>query len=186
MRLDELAERLGDAITVTWRSFLLRTEPKTPDRDRFVEYTRSWLRPAALEPRAVFRVWDGDDPPPRSSLPAQMAWKLMRRRRPELAPAFRRRLFTAYFAGNRDISDWGRLAELAGESGDDPDAFARQARSDLDDLTDEVTADHRTAVDRGITAVPTVVVADAVAIPGAQETDTYETWVRRLLERRGT
>lgn len=186
MRLDDLVDRLGDTVTVTWRSFLLRTEPKTPDRERFVAYTRSWLRPAELEPRATFRVWDSDDPPPRSSLPAQIAWKVFARRRPDLERDFRRRLFSAYFADNRDISDWGRLAELADEVGDDPDAFLRDANEHQLALAEEVVADHRAAWERGITAVPTVVLDDAVAVPGAQDTDTYEALVRRYAERRAS
>ena len=54
MRLDQLEERMGDAISVEWRSFLLRPEPKTPDQEKFVEYTRSWLRPAEMEPATDF------------------------------------------------------------------------------------------------------------------------------------
>ncbi|MDH5519459.1 MAG: hypothetical protein OEZ14_02885, partial [Acidimicrobiia bacterium] len=68
---------MGDRISIEWRSFLLRVEPKTTERDKFVEYTRSWLRPAEMEPRATFTVWASDAPPPSSSLPAQVAAKTM-------------------------------------------------------------------------------------------------------------
>ena len=50
MRLDEVQEHFGDQLTIDWKSFLLRVEPKTENREAFIAYTKSWLNPAEQEP----------------------------------------------------------------------------------------------------------------------------------------
>ena len=67
MRLDEVEEQLGDTVRVEWKAFLLRPEPTGGDpekHEKFVEYTKSWLRPAAAEPSLTFNVWATDNPQP--------------------------------------------------------------------------------------------------------------------------
>ena len=42
--------------------------------------------------------------------------------------------------------------------------------------------DHNSAIENGVTAVPTVVINNMVpAGPGAQEVDVYQTWIERIL-----
>ena len=171
---------MGDRITVEWRSFLLRVEPKTPDRDSFVDYTRSWLRPAEMEPGARFTVWASDAPPPSSSLPAQVAYKTMELLHPEAVHDYQRALLTAYFTENRDISDWEVLITLAVKVGVDGDGFAGGLEEHNQAMTRSVIDDHNAAVEQGITAVPTVVINGMMPVPGAQEVDAYETWVERI------
>ena len=60
----------------------MRVEPKTGDRERFIEYTKSWLRPAEAEPRTDFRVWSSDADQPSSFVPAQVAAKVLKQRWP--------------------------------------------------------------------------------------------------------
>ena len=127
MRVDELQEQLGDDIEVEWRSFLLRAEPKTGDREKFVEYTKSWLRPADTEPKATFNVWSSEAPQPSSSIPAQVAYKVLAAGWPDRADAYHRRLMEAYFGENRDISDAAELRALAVEVGVDGDRLDFQA-----------------------------------------------------------
>ena len=63
MRLDELTEQEGDAITIEWKSFLLRPQPEQRSLAEFTEYTKSWGRPAGLEPKAEFNSpWSGSSP----------------------------------------------------------------------------------------------------------------------------
>lgn len=171
---------MGDRITVEWRSFLLRVEPKTPDRDSFVQYTRSWLRPAELEPAARFTVWVSDAPPPRSSLPAQVAYKTMELLHPEAVHGYHRALLTAYFTDNRDISDWEQLTALAAEVGVDGGGFAAGLDEHNQAMTRSVIEDHNAAIEQGITAVPTVVINGAMPVPGAQEVDAYQAWIERI------
>lgn len=170
---------------MTWRSFLLRTEPKTSDRDKFVAYTKSWLRPAEAEPAATFNVWSSDSEPPSSSIPAHVAWKSMQLVAPERVEAFHHRLLDAYFTENRTISDWGVLADLADEVGADRDEFLTLTMERERSLTDAVIDDHNEAIGKGITAVPTMVLDEVLPVQGAQEVDTIAHWISRLIDRRG-
>ncbi len=171
---------MGERITLEWRSFLLRVEPKTTDRDSFVDYTRSWLRPAELEPEARFTVWASDSPPPSSSLPAQVAYKTMELLHPEAVHDYHRALLTAYFTDNRDISAWGVLTAVATEVGVDGGGFAAGLDEHNQAMTRLVIDDHNAAIEDGITAVPTVVINGLMPVPGAQEVDAYQRWIERI------
>lgn len=174
---------MGDKIFIEWKSYLLRLEPKTPDRDKFVEYTKSWLRPAAMEPQAKFQVWNSDSPPPSSSLPAQVAAKTMERFHPEITPKFHRALLAAYFTDNRDISDLDVLSAVGAECGVDPVDFKAAMMDSNTEMTQLVINDHNSALERGVNAVPSVVINDAMVVPGAQDVAAYETWIERILNR---
>ena len=185
MRLDEVVRRFGDAVTLEWRAFLLRPEAKERDRDKFVEYTRSWQRPAEMEEGASFTTpWASDAPAPRGSIPAHVAAQTMAGRAPEAAEPFHQRLLGAYFTENRDISDWQVLADLAGEVGVDPREFLTLADEQQASLVEVILREHNDAVQQGITAVPTVVIDDVLPVPGAQDVATFEHWIGRLIERR--
>lgn len=174
---------MGDRITIEWRSFLLRVEPKVASREEFVEYTRSWLRPAAMEPRATFQVWASEAPPPSSSLPAQVAAKTMELHDPDSVFAYHRALLTAYFADNRDISDLDVLADIAGECGVDRADFVAASQEHNQTMTRAVIDDHNSAIENGVTAVPTVVINNMMPVPGAQEVDAYQAWIEQILAR---
>jgi predicted DsbA family dithiol-disulfide isomerase len=136
-----------------------------------------------MEPGASFQVWGSDAPPPTSSLPAQVAAKTMERFRPGMSFDFHRALLKAYFTDNRDISDTEVLAAIAAECGVD----ARDFRDAMDDnnteMTQAVIDDHNSAIGRGVTAVPTVLINNMMAVPGAQDVDAYESWIERILAR---
>ncbi len=172
---------MGDRITIEWRSFLLRVEPKTTSRESFIEYTQSWLRPAAMEPRAAFTVWASDAPPPTSSLPAQVAAKTMELHEPDAVFGYHRALLTAYFTDNRDISDLEVLADVAAETGVERAGFVTAFEQHNQALTRAVIEDHNGAIENGVTAVPTVVINNMMPVPGAQEVDAYQTWIERIL-----
>ena len=42
MRFDDIKEHFGDQVELKWKSFLLRTEPKSPSMEKFTDYTQSW------------------------------------------------------------------------------------------------------------------------------------------------
>lgn len=174
VRVQQLQDHFGDQIAVTWRSFLLRTEPKTSDRDKFVTYTHSWERPAAADPTANFTwPWTGESPGPTSSLPAQIAWKASSMFGPETQDAMHHRLIAAYFTENQDISSWAVLSNLAEECGIDRAAFESRLEENREHLASWVIDEHNAAIQSGVTAVPTVVVGDVFPIPGAQDLDYY-------------
>ncbi len=183
MRLDELVLRMGDAIAIETKSFLLRPQTTEREREKFVGYTQSWLRPAAMEPAAKFNVWSSDSPAPTGSIPAQVAAKAIADWRPELSHKYERALLSAYFTDNRDISDQAVLADIAAESGAPRTEFLEFLVANEDAIAKRVIDEHNEAVEQGITAVPTVVIDDVLPVQGAQEVDLYEHWINKIIER---
>ena len=179
-----MKRRFGDQIDVSWKAFLLRTESKTTDREKFIAYTESWLRPAATEPATTFNVWSTDESQPTSSVPAHVAAKSLALIEPAAADAFHHRLLTAYFTENRTISDWAVLADLAADVGLDRNEFLSFTAEREKLLAEEVIAEHNDAIQQGITAVPTMVIDEVLPVQGAQEVDTISRWIERLIERR--
>jgi predicted DsbA family dithiol-disulfide isomerase len=183
VRLDQLHIDMGDTISIEWKSFMLRPTPEERTREKFVDYTNSWLRPADMEPRASFTVWASASDPPSHSLPALVAAKLAEQYGSETSAAYHHALLAAYFTDNRTISDVDVQVALAADVGLDADEFEAQLAEQRSSLAQRVIGDHNDAVRAGITAVPTVVMAGALAIPGAQDVETYERLALRLIER---
>lgn len=175
---------MGDAITVEWRSFMLRPSPETRRHEAFARYTESWRRPAEMEPAARFTVWSSGAEPPSHSLPALVAAKLAATFGDEAYRAFHHALLEAYFTHNRTISDRDVLIDVAATVGMNADEFATGLDEQQRVLANTVIDEHNQAIAAGITAVPTVVVGGALAVPGAQDVDTYERLVERLLAKR--
>jgi predicted DsbA family dithiol-disulfide isomerase len=173
VRLEELADELGDDITIEWRSFLLRPEPEERSLEAFTRYTEKWARPASMEPRARFTTWTGEHQPPSHSLPSSVAGKVAATFGPTAERAFHDHLFPAYFSENRTISDRTVLLDVAGEAGLDPAEFDRRWQADEDELTKAVWRDYATAVQSGIQGVPAVVVNRRWLIPGAVDVEEY-------------
>lgn len=186
MRLDKLVEQVGDRITIEWKSFLLRVEPKTGDREKFIEYTKSWLNPGEQEPDASFTVWASNEGQPPSSVPAQVAHKAVRAFAPDRADDYHHRLLTAYFSENRNIGESDVLLDLAEEIGIDREGLATIARDNHDAFSKMVIDEHNNAIQSNVTAVPTVVFEHAFAVPGAQPIETYERLIERIEEKKGS
>ena len=184
MRLDKLVAELGDRIELTWQSFLLRVEPKTGDREKFIEYTKSWLNPGSQEPEANFNVWASEEGQPTSSIPAHVAHKAVLALDPGRGMDYHHRLLTAYFTENRNIGDSDVLLDLAAEIGLDRDALAVVATERQDEFTQLVIDQHNSALQQQVTAVPTVVFEGVFAVPGAQPLETYVRLVERIEEKK--
>lgn len=92
-----------------------------------------------------------------------------------------RALFDAYLGAGRDIGDLTVLADVAGMAGMDRAVIERLLASDADAA--EIRARDAHARRRGVTGVPTFVVADHHAVVGAQPP---ELWLRVIEERVGT
>lgn len=146
-------------------------------------YTQGWSRMGEMEPRARFVPWASDDDPPSSSLPAQVAHKVVQANWPDAAREMHDRLMTAYFTQNRTISDWGVLADIAAEAGVDRDEFLAVLAEQRQAVARQVIDEHNAAIEQGITAVPTVVINEVLPVPGAQDSESYIAWIERLLER---
>ncbi|WP_299302575.1 DsbA family oxidoreductase [uncultured Litoreibacter sp.] len=82
------------------------------------------------------------------------------------------KLFKAYFVEGRDIGDHAELTEIAVSAEMDRDMISQLLASDSDrkDIADRDAH----ARNRGVTGVPTFVVANQHVLPGAQPADLWE------------
>ena len=87
------------------------------------------------------------------------------------------RLFRAFWTEGRDIGDRGVLADLAGAAGMDREMTARLLAGDAD--TDDIAARDAHSRARGVTGVPTFVLAGKHVMSGAQPA---EVWTRVIDE----
>jgi predicted DsbA family dithiol-disulfide isomerase len=140
---------------------------------------------AELEPRATFSPWTAAtaSEPPNSSMPAHVAAKIVDLHWPDQARDLHWALLEAYFTHNRTISDWDVLADIVAEVGVDRDGFVTMLAEQRQMAAGMVIDEHNSAISQGITAVPTVLINDTLPIPGAQETESYITWISRIIER---
>jgi len=94
----------------------------------------------------------------------------------------RERLFPAYFAESRDISDSETLRALWAEAGLPGSEFVRTEDSAFEA---RVRAEHAEALALEVNGVPAVRVGESeFALVGAQPLETYRRWLRRSLEAR--
>lgn len=89
-------------------------------------------------------------------------------------------LFKAYFIDGKDIGDRDTLLDLAEGAGLDRGAFARLLDSDADRA--DIQARDAHARERGVTGVPTFVVANAHVVPGAQPPELWARVIGELAE----
>lgn len=181
-RVQRIEEEFGDAVRVEWRAFLLRPTPE-PGRtlERFRDYTRSWLRPAAEPDAPEFRTWASVEGPPSHSIPAHVVAKAAAALGADAFRAMHDRLLRAYFVESRDITNGATLRALWGEVGLDEAAFRV---SDDPATTEAVIADHRDALAHGVSGVPAVMmVGNDVPVVGAMPFESYSRWIARALDR---
>jgi predicted DsbA family dithiol-disulfide isomerase len=95
--------------------------------------------------------------------------------------ALKERLLRAYFVDGLDVGLPETLADCAAELGADREVVLGFLAGDAGRA--EVAAWLAGAAERGITAVPTYVINDQWAIPGAQDTDTFVNVLSRLAEK---
>lgn len=180
MRLEKIASEYAETVEVVWKSFLLRPSPEPRSLEEHREYTRSWLRPAEQEESGSFTVWATENEPPTHSVPAHLAAKAAATFGEEEFHRFHLSAMEAYFRENRTISDLEVLADVAERSGIPADDFlSRLDRWEIS-FQKEVFAEHNEGVRTGVTGIPSVVVDDALLIPGAVDTGVY----RKVIEDR--
>ena len=180
VRLRRIEDEFRGRITLEWRSFLLRPQPD-PRRtlEMFRTYTQSWERIAAEPDAPPLRVWATEAGPPSHSVPPQVVAKAAA----TLGDAAFRRmhdgLLRAYFTDNRDITDDHTLRALWRELDLPAAAFSR---TEEPVLRAETFAQHREALEHGISGVPAVRVDGREgAVIGAQPVETFRHWIHRLL-----
>ena len=179
--LDRIRAEYGPTVDLQWRAFELRPAP-VPTLDPAGDYLRTvWNQ--AVYPMAGQRGMTLRLPPlqPRSRRALELA---------EFArakggfDAVHRGIFKAFFEEGRDIDDLETLITIGTAAGLDGEAV----RTALEQETyrQRVIQDEREAADRGITAVPTILVGradrpieEAKVICGAQPYEVVKTAVER-------
>lgn len=184
VRLERVAEELGDAVELTWRTYLLRPEPD-PRRtlEKFRRYTQTWLVPAGEPDAGTFRTWQGDAGPPSHSIPPHLVAKAAAALGGDAFRRIHRALLEAYFGNSRDVTDTATLRAIWCETGLPEDAFALSAEPRL---LEQVLAEHAEAVRLGMNGVPSVhVEGDDAFVTGAYPVEMYRRWVTRRLAAAG-
>lgn len=87
-------------------------------------------------------------------------------------------LFRAYWREGRDIGDRAVLADLAAAAGMDRAMVTRLLDSDAD--RDTVLARDAHARERGVSAVPTFIIADTYVVSGAQKPEFWADVIRDI------
>jgi predicted DsbA family dithiol-disulfide isomerase len=88
-------------------------------------------------------------------------------------------LFRAYWRDGRDIGDAEELCDIAEEIGMDPVAVARLLASDAD--IDDLRARDVDARKKGVTAVPTFLIAQQYVVSGAQPPEVWRQVIEELV-----
>lgn len=90
-------------------------------------------------------------------------------------------LFKAYFMEGRDIGKAEVLIEIARDNGMDGDLVGELLASDADE--EVIRAEDRASREQGIGGVPAFVFDNMFTIGGAQETETFERILRKIITR---
>ena len=88
-------------------------------------------------------------------------------------------LFRAYWRDGRDIGDPEELCDIAEEIGMDPKAVARLLATDAD--LDDLRARDVDARKKGVTAVPTFLIAQQYVVSGAQPPEVWAQIIEELV-----
>ena len=91
------------------------------------------------------------------------------------------RLFRAHWREGEDVGNPDTLARLAGEVGMDSAAVARLLATDAD--RDDLLARDQDARQKGVTAVPTFLIAQQYVVSGAQPVDLWQGVIDELSEK---
>lgn len=168
VRLREIEAAYGDRVRVHWRAFPL-IPGEQPDRRVTPKTREGWRRIGAEEPRAAFVPPPLDAPLPASSIPAQTAAKCAERQ--GAFPPFHARLFTALFRDGLDIGRPAILRDLARECGLDVRRFEVDFAGEAYEAVLRDCAEG--AAWFGVSALPTVVLAEKLSVVGAVPTERY-------------
>lgn len=89
-------------------------------------------------------------------------------------------LFQAYFVDAKDIGDHAVLAEIAQEAGMEADVAARLLEGDSD--VQEIRDRDAHSRNMGVSSVPTFIVANQHAVPGAQPPELWKQVIEDILQ----
>ncbi len=187
--LDRALEAAGDhPFTVEWHPFQLNPEMPTGGMDRreYLE-TKFGGKDAAVkayapvvgqaEAAGLKINLEGISRTPNTLNAHRLIhWAGLEQRQTPVVAA----LFRAYFQEGRDIGDIEVLADIADSLEMDRAVTLRLLESDAD--KEDIRARDAHARERGVTSVPTFIVANQHALPGAQPPDLWAKVIRDVRE----
>lgn len=86
----------------------------------------------------------------------------------------------AYFTEGRDIADPATLVACASSTAIDDERLLSAITGSNDEIARAVSGDLEWAAARDITAVPTFVINDSFAVPGAQDAPTFARLMKKM------
>lgn len=184
-RLRLLQEEMGSVFRLEYRPFAAKFDSRVPSRMERLAEASNW-RKVGREPDGkgiVPDLWRSNDPP-LTSLPPLVALEAARivggvAGRDRLLVAMRQ---AAFFHGI-NISRDDVILELAEKVGLHPERFANAYGSST---TQGIVVNlHEEAVNRGIDAVPAVILDDDWLIAGTRSIEEYRSTIQRFVEQRG-
>ncbi len=182
-----LAERPGHGLTIEWHPFQLNPDmpPEGADRKAYLEAKFGGPEGAA---KVYGRIEDAAKSagldihfdritrtPNTIDAHRVIHWAGLEGRQHALKGA----LFVAYFEEGRDIGDKDTLSQIAGEVGMDAAMIRHLLDGDSD--AEDIRARDAHARARGVTGVPTFIVAEQHAVPGAQPPELWAQVLDELL-----
>lgn len=191
-RLAAAIDRMGpdaDPIQLRWRSFLLdpRATTEPGDLREAVERKYGPGTFAAMSERlgelgrAMGIEYRFDLAQRVSTFDAHRLLQWTQSTAPARTELLAEGLFRAYFTEGANVADPDVLVGLAADIGIESDAAAELLAGD--GYSEVVRRDASEALASGVTGVPAVAFGGAVVIPGAQDVDTMEAVLRRLLKK---
>ena len=177
-----MCEELGDAVVIVSRAFPLRPVPDPSVRFKGTYREAGWQRCGQMSaadgirftpwPHERFAAW---------SLPALEAAKCVAKQGDDYFDKLHIRLYEAFFAESRDISDPGVVTEIVAACGTDMERFAADFESGIG--REAVISDYEAAVtEHGVRSIPTVIVAETGrALVGLADASVYRAAVEEAL-----
>ena len=174
-----LADHPGHPFSIQWHPFQLNPDMPAEGADKRAYLQARFGDPAkfaAVHDRLIAMAaevgvtFDPDTPdriPNTMNAHRLIHWAALQGRQAELVTA----LFHAYWQQGRDIGDLAVLAEVAGLAGMDAPAVARLLASDAD--ADDIAARDLDARKKGVSAVPTFLIAQQYVLSGAQPPEMW-------------
>jgi len=179
VRLRSLEENFEGSINIIWKAFLLRPEPQKRDLKDFVEYTKSWNRPAKEDDSGHFKIWNGADAPLSYSVPPHIVGKAAARFGRDKFLKIHDLLLDSYFSQSLDISSEKVLRSLWEKGGLDLKVFPSLTSKEI---VEEIMSDHREAIEFNVGGVPAIRYEQHdVCVVGAQPLEVYKRWFGRLI-----
>jgi predicted DsbA family dithiol-disulfide isomerase len=94
--------------------------------------------------------------------------------------AMKQRLMELYFRDGGDLTDINVLVQAAADCGLDPEATRQRLASDVD--VELISAQAKDAADKGVSGVPTFVLAKKYAVSGAQPAEQLAGAIRHVFD----